>query len=173
MNKLENFGAPADPKGLVIEEINDYENTEIHQMLEEAGMAKGGYEITADDYEATKTRAVVLAKEANEPISAQSLLLGAFADRMIHTGKIGEQELKSMSDDAIRSIMYAREGYLLDDEELGMVRSSPLPLKEWSKERESIKEQLRGGFDVAVDGTETVVASGDTPKEALREAQKG
>lgn len=158
---------------LVIEEINDYENTEIRQMLEEAGAVKQGDKITDDDYETTRNRAKHLVQEARVPISVKTLILGAFADRMKNLGKITDVDLKKMPNDTVRAIVYARTGYNLSDEEIVMARNSPLALdEEYVEQRKSSKKGV-ADFNVAVNKTGSVVASGETPGEALRHAQDG
>lgn len=171
MNNLEGFIQNAVKRNPIIEEINDYENAEIREILVDASVVGGGDEITGADYQAIKTRAEFLANKAENPISAKALLLGAYADRMEYLGKITEDDLKKLPSEAVRAIMYARTGYDLSDEEIVMARDSSLALdEEYAEQRKSSKEGVTD-FNVAVNKTGTVLASGETPEEALRHAQ--
>ena len=172
MNSLEGFNPKVAQRNPVIEEINDYENAEIREILVGASVVMDGDEITEADYQAIKTRAEFLANKAGEtPISAKALLLCAYADRMEHLGKITEDDLKKLPSEAVRAIMYARTGYDLNDEEIELVRNSPLSLgEEYAEQRKSSRKGV-ADFDVAVNKTGSVVASCETPEEALRHAQ--
>ena len=170
MNSLENFTGNAQRKP-VVDEINDYDGSDIREILTGAGVVIGGDEITADDYESIKKRARVLADEINVPISANALLLGAYADRMENLGRATDNDFKDMPNDVVRSIMYARTGYSPNDVEIELIRTSNFPInKEWVDEREQSKKGV-SDYSVAVDEKATVVGSGGTPEEAVRQAQ--
>jgi len=155
----------------VVEEINDYENAEIRDMLASAGMVVEGDAITPEDYEAIKSRAKYLAEKAKAPISAKSLLFGAFVDRMEHVGKFGWERMKDVSDDAIKGVVRAWGEGDLDDEDIRLFRSSRLPISEWMEKRASAKEQIKDSV-VAIDANENVVTSAETPEAALLRAQE-
>lgn len=150
----------------VVEEIQDYDNITIREMLEKGGLAEQGDVITVDDYEATRKRAAVLAQESKNPVSAKTLLLAAFVDRMRVVRQVGDEEIKKIPNEALRSIVYVDSGYNPSDEELEMLRRSPLGLKEWEGGRMATKEGNKE-FNVAVD-EDTVVARGSSPEEAMR-----
>lgn len=161
-------GRPINAK--VIEEIRDYDNVAIRAMLTGAGIVQQGDVITPDDYEATRSRAAVLAKESKNIASTEELLFAAFVDRMTLVERLGDEAIKNIPNETLRSIMYVDTGYKPSDEELEMLRRSPFGLKEWEKKRATSK----GGneeFDVAVDEEGTVVARGISPKEAMRHAR--
>ncbi len=153
-----------------IEEIRDYDNVAIRAMLEGAGIVQQGDVITIDDYEATRSRAAVLAKESKNLASAEALLFAAFTDRMKLVERLGDEAIKNIPNETLRSIMYVDTGYKPSDEELEMLRRSPLGLKEWERERAASKEGSRE-FDVVVDEEGAVVARGISPKEAMRHAR--
>lgn len=153
-----------------IEEIRDYDNAAIRAMLERAGVAQQGDVITLDDYEATRSRAAVLAKESKNPASAEALLFAAFTDRMKLVERLGDEAIKNIPNEALRSIVYVDTGYKPSDEELKMLRGSPLGFKEWEKERAASKKGSRE-FDVAVDEEGSVVARGISPEDAMRHAR--
>ena len=161
-------GRPINAKA--IEEIRDYDNVAIRAMLEGAGIVQQGDVITLDDYEATRSRAAVLAKESKNPASTEALLFAAFTDRMKLIKRLGDEAIKNIPNEALRSIMYVDTGYKPSDEELEMLRRSPLGLKEWEMERAASKERGRE-FDVAVDEKDAVVARGISPEEAMRRAR--
>lgn len=150
-----------------IEDIQDYDNTAIREMLEQAGMIQTGDLVTADDYEATKNRALFLAKESKSPTSAEALLMAAFADRIKLTEKLGDEGIKNISNDALRNLMYVDTGYKATDEDLDMLRKSPLSFDKWVQERAAAKQKAAGEFDVAVN-EEEVIARGTSSREAAR-----
>jgi len=155
----------------VVEEINDYENAEIRDMLADAGMVVDGDAITPEDYEAIKSRAKYLAEKATAPISTKSLLFGAFVDRMEHVGKSGVERLKDVSDDVIKCVVRAWGEGDLDDEEISLFRSSRLPISEWMEKRASAKGQIKD-IVVVIDANENVIKSAETPEVALLRAQE-
>ncbi len=150
-----------------IEDIQDYDNVAIREMLEHASMLKTGDVVAAEDYEATKTRALLLARESKSPASAEAFLVAAFTDRMKLIEKLGDEGIKNISNDALRSLMYVDTGYKATDEELEMLRKSPLSFDKWVQERTAAKQEIAGEFDVAVNAEE-VIARGASPKEAAR-----
>lgn len=159
-----------------VEEIRDYENNDIREILTSSGIVSDGDAITPEDYQAMRARAEVLAsraEEKNAPISAKALLLGAYADRMKNIGRLTEKAIKEMPNDIIRAIMYARTGgYKPSDEEIELIRNSPFDVGgEWVDEREKSKMGV-ADYNVAVDENETVVGAGRTPDEAVRSAQE-
>lgn len=160
-----------------VEEIRDYENNDIREILTSSGIVSDGDAITPEDYQAIRTRAEVLASNADEKkvsISAKALLLGAYADRMKNIGRLAEEDIKNMPYDVVRAIMYARTAkYKPSDEEIDLLRNSPLAVNnEWGDQREKSKMGV-ADYNVAVDKNETVVGSGGTPEEAVRSAQEG
>jgi len=171
MNKLENFETPKAQVNLVVEEINEFGNAEVRDMLAGEGVVKQGDIITPEDFDAVRNRATYLAGNASTPVSSKSLILGAYVDRMEHIGKIGDEQLKEMSDEAIQAVSYVRNGYRLTDAEINMLRKSDVPFSEWIKVRILVKEGVKDGY-VAVDKSENVVAVGETSEEALRHAQE-
>lgn len=153
-----------------IEEIRDYDNAAIRAMLEQAGVVQHGDVITLDDYEATRSRAAMLAKESKNPASTEALLFAAFTDRMKLVERLGDEAIKNIPNEALRSIVYVDTGYKPSDEELEMLRRSPLSFKEWERGRASSKEESRE-FDVAVNEEGAVVARGISPEDAMRHAR--
>lgn len=170
MNRLENFEAPKAQVNLVAEEINELGNVELRDMLTSEGVVKQGEIITPEDFDAVRNRATYLAANADIPVSSKSLILGAYVDRMEHIGKIGDEQLKEMSDEAIQAVSYVRNKYRLSDEEIKLLRDSTVPFGEWVSKRILVKEEMEDRF-VAVDKSENVVAIGETSEEALRHAQ--
>lgn len=171
MNRLETFEAPKAKVNMAVEEINELGNAELRDMLTGEGVVKQGEIITPEDFDAVRNRATYLAGNADIPVSSKSLILGAYVDRMEHIGKIGDEQLKAMSDEAIQSVYYVRNGYRLTDQEINMLRSSDVPFSEWISKRVSVKEGVKDGY-VAIDKSENVVAVGETSEEALRHAQE-
>ena len=170
MNRLENFGANNTQENPAIEEVNELGNAEIRDMLASGNVVNEGDIITPEDFDAVRNRAAYLAANADTPVSTKSIILGAYVDRMEHIGKIADEQLKAMSDEAIQSVYYVRNGYRLTDAEINMVRESNVPFSEWIKERASAKNGVKDVY-VAVDKTENVIASGETPEDALKHAQ--
>ncbi len=157
--------------GPAIEEIQDYENATIRSMLEEAGIVKPGDAISADDYEATKSHAIVLAREIKFSASAEALLLASFSDRMRFVEQLSDETIKNIPDEALRKIMYIKTGYKLSNEELVGLRRGDFNLEEWTEERSVAKNKIGGEFDVAVN-EDAVIARGTSPEEAMRNARK-
>lgn len=154
----------------MIEDIQDYDNLALRAMFEKEGMVQIGYVITPDDYEATKTRAQVLAEGIKGRVSVETLLLTAFADRMRTLSKIGDEAIKALPDEVLRNLLSIDTGYTPTDDELKLLRGSPLGLKEWEKERLEVKGKIQD-FDVAVDDKDDVIAAGASPRKAVRRAQ--
>lgn len=171
MDKLENFEAPKAQVSPAVEEINELGNAELRDMLAGEGVVKQGDIITPEDFDAVRNRATYLAGNASIPVSSKSLILGAYVDRMEHMGKIGDEQLKEMPDEAIQAVSYVRNSYRLSDAEINMLRNSDVPFSEWIKERILVKDGVKDGY-VAVDKSENVVAVGETSEEALRHARE-
>lgn len=153
-----------------IEDIRDYANPAIRTMLEEAGAVIPGDPITPEDYEATKSRAMVLAREKNIPASAETLLLKAFIERKEHVKGTGEEIRQRLTDEAMRKYVYADTDERLTDEEIAMYRKSDLEPGEWIRERNAATEGAGGGYAVANE-KDDVVAQAQSPEEAMRRAQ--
>jgi predicted amino acid racemase len=171
MNRLENFEAPRGQVNSAVEEINELENAEIRGILTAENVVNEGDVITSEDFDAVRARAAYLAGNVSAPVSSMALILNAYVDRMEHMGKIGDAQMKGMSDEAIQAVHYVRKGYRLTEAEIGIVRKSNVPFSEWIQTRTSLKEGLKDGH-VVVDETDNVIAFGETPEEALRNAQE-
>jgi len=157
------------PNTNVAEEIQGYDNEDILEILKKAGLAKSGDAITADDYEATKNRAIVLATRNENPASIEVFLRNAFFDRMRHTERFGDEQVKNIPDETLKSIIYVDTGNKPTDEELKMLRESPLSFEQWEQERFEAKKKI-SDFNVAVDEG-NVIAQGETSEEAIRHAR--
>ena len=169
MNTHEGMSRASVSEGIA-EEIQDFDNLALRGMFEKAGLVAPGDEISANDYEATRSRAVVLAKESGTTVSPESLLIAAFVDRMRLVGQLGDAVIKQIPDEALRSIVFVDTGYRPTDEELALLRQSPLSLEQWEQGRTAAKGSVNA-FDVAVDG-DSVVAHGASPEDALRRGQE-
>lgn len=153
-----------------VEEIKDYDNPTIQELLESSEVIQPDDEITADDYEATRSRATVLARESKAPASTEALLLAAFMDRKKLVEGLGDEAIRNLPDEALRSVVYVDTGHKLTDEEIHMFRKSSLGLEEWTQERFAAKRETSDGY-VAVNEEDAVIARGHTSPEAMRRAQ--
>lgn len=166
MNIFEGAGSKQNP---VIEELQDYDNASLREMLEAAEIIKPGDLVTSEDFDAVKSRALVLAKESQVPVSAEALIYAAFTDRMKLIEKLGDAAIKGMSDEALRGMLYVSTQEMPTDEELTLLRNSPLSVEEWIRERASLKGK-NADFAVAVED-DAVIARGSSSEEALRKGQ--
>lgn len=165
----EQYDSNAEQRKLTIEEIGDYHNSDILEMLKASNIFKEGYEITDSDFEAIKERAKVLAKEG--PLPVETLFAFAYADRMEYLGFDLDEEFKQLPDHMIQALAILKTGIRLSPEEIELAKNSGLPPKKWIDERAVIK----GGMNdvhVAIDENDMVVASGETSAEALLHAQE-
>lgn len=155
-----------------IPEIQEWENKDIRDLLAENGLAEDGFVITPEDYEATKDRAEVLAQTIKVPASLEALILTAFVDRMRNAERIGDDVLKRMPDEALRSVIYVDTGLKPSDEELQQLRATPLSFQEWERGRVIAREGVPTDVHVAVNKEDSVVGRGESPEEALRRAKE-
>ena len=163
-------GRPRPINAEAIEDIRDYENPAIRVLLEEEGVVESGDVINPEDYETTRSRAMVLARENKRPASAKALLLNAFTERKMLIEDLGDETIKSLPSDALRSFVYVSKGYEMTDEEMTMYRNSPEVLDVWIQGRTAAKKGA-GETYVAVNEEDVVVAQAPSSQEALRRAQ--
>lgn len=165
----EQYDSNAEQRKLTIEEIGDYQNSDILEILEDLPIFKKEYEITPSDYEAIIARAKVLAKEG--PLPVETLFVFAYVDRMEYLGFNLDEEFKQLPEHMIHALALLKTGIRLSSEEIELAKNSGLPPKKWIDERAVIK----GGMNdvhVAIDENDMVVASGKTAEEALSRGQK-
>lgn len=170
MNNPEGAMAGRSTNAKAIEEIRNYDNVAIRAMLERAGVVQQGDVITLDDYEATRSRAAMLAKESKNPASTEAFFFAAFTDRMKLVERLGDEAIKNIPNEALRSIVYVDTGYKPSDEELEMLRRSPLGLEQWVQGR-TVAQEKTGEFDVAADAEGVVISRAGSPQEAMRRAR--
>lgn len=154
-----------------VEELRDLDNASIRGILEGLEVAKQGDAITADDYEAIRSRVAVLVKERDVPVSTNALLSAAYIDRMKHVEQLSDESIKAMPSDTIRGYIYAETGIDLNHESIEGFRKSNLDLKNWVQGWAAAQEKPAKDFDVAVNEEGAVIARGSTREEALRAAQ--
>jgi uncharacterized protein YneF (UPF0154 family) len=160
-----NVTAVAEKNSLTIEEIKDFSNTEIRELLKEEGMTVGVEIISDEDIEATKARAIVLAQDGDKVVSAEAFLMKGFYDRMESLKRLGDNPLQRYSDSAIKKIMYLQIGRRLSDEEVNVIRNTDKDIEKY------LKEMSDGKF-VAVDKTDRVVSRGETADDAMVRARE-
>lgn len=153
-----------------VEDIKDYSNPAIRTMLEETQVMVPGDPITPEDYEATKSRAMVLAREKSYPISAEALLTIAFIERKKLVEGFGAEEFHRLSNEAIRNYVWADKQIRLTDEDIDMYRKSDLEPGKWTEARDVAAEGADAGY-AAVNENDAVIAQAESPEEAMRRAQ--
>ena len=151
---------------LILEEIKDYEEGDVKEILANTGILSAGIEITKTDYEAIKNRAVVLNKE-NSNISANNLILTACLDRLANENKFSKSIAESMSNESIKKALYF---YTKDisDEEVEMFRQNAENYREWLEKRKQAKQEVKDKVYAVKDNT--VIAEGQTDTEAMLKA---
>jgi len=127
--------------GLAIEELKDFDNEAMRELFQDKGLVEEGEQISTDDFEAIKNRAKVLL-QGHKPLSSEAALIKACVDRLRLVEKIGQEKMKTLSEETLRAIFYAERGVDFNNDELKMFKNSPLPMDEWIAEREKIRESL-------------------------------
>lgn len=153
-------------------DISFLTNPEIENILDDAGLIVEDIEISPNDFEAIKNRAIFLNKDLANA-QPDSLIIKAFVDRMENEKKLTPKTIEQIPNDTLRKVL-VMSGYtsLLVDEEIEMFKKSGQTVDEWIKARKEAKGNVKD-FHVAVDEkTGDVVSSGDTNIEALRKASE-
>jgi hypothetical protein len=156
-----------------IEAISGYDNDTVRQMLEASGVIKPETVLTGDSFDEIRAAAMDLAAGARETKSADDLLKNGYMVYARETRRIGDEAIKNLSDADLRASIHNTTGKTLSDDEIASLRMSILAPEDWIREREGAKagETIRS-FDVAIDDTGNVVATGATRDEAMRRAQQ-
>jgi len=152
----------------VIEEIDDFNDNDIRDLLERAEAVPSSYEVTPDDCTAARSRAVVLAKEKNYPASAEALIIKAYLDRKMLILNLGIEATKKLPTKALQNFIYVDTGYKVPDEEVEMYRKSVLDPAQWVAERRAAKGAASSGY-VTADTEGTIVAQASTAAESTRQ----
>lgn len=153
-------------------DISFLTNPEIENILDDAGLIVEDVEISPNDFDAIKNRAIFLNKELTNA-QTESLIIKAFVDRMENEKKLTSKIIEQIPNDTLRKVL-VMSGYtsLLADEEIEMFKKSGQTTHDWVKARKEAKNAVRD-FHVAVDEkTSDVISSGDTNIEALRKANE-
>ncbi len=157
---------------LSVDEIKDYQNSDILEMLMEAGVAHEGDDITESDLEATKARAIFLAKENTLPV--ETLFVKGYIDRKESLGHAMDADLRNLSYEMINelvSIELREKGEYFSETDIELWRKSNLPIIQWAKERILVKNEL-GKINTyfAIDEKSgMVIGSDETQPGALRD----
>lgn len=154
---------------LSVDEIKDYQNTDILEMLMEANAIEDESNVTESDLEAIKARAMVLAETNTLP--AKTLFVMSYKDRMEYLGNIVDERLKQLPDEVIQGMVLAQTGNRLSSEEIELLRTTQLPFNQWINERVLAKEKM-SDIHVAIDENDMVSGLGETSSEALHHAQE-
>ncbi|MEK7567614.1 MAG: hypothetical protein AAB513_01685 [Patescibacteria group bacterium] len=141
-NNLELGGSKPSINALALEEIKDFDNQALRALFEEEGLVNAGEVIKPEDFEAIKTRALILEQDSDKPLSAKASLIRAYVDRMQFVNKFDTARLKEISNSALHAIIYMKTGDQFSDQELELFCSSPMSLDEWIDGRLKARETI-------------------------------
>lgn len=152
------------------QEILSLSNEDILDFLEEDGALVHGGSLTPDDYSAVRARAVYLEKSTARPASINTLITCAYVDRMQTIGHLGDEQIKQMPDKVLKEILYVATGMRPTDEEISMLRSSPLAISKWGQER--IATKIPETYVTVNGGDNRVIGTAHTQEEAMRKGRE-
>lgn len=153
-----------------IEEIASADNAAILTILERSGLDTQSV-LDDEDFDAIRSGAMDAAATSREKRTTQELLKLSYTEYSKMLRRVGDEEMKNITNDALRDYVAFKTGRSISDEEIESLRASSLDVDEWLGERSKIRESQPDSV-VALDGEDVVVATGATRAEAIRRAQE-